>query len=447
MAKISKPFPSKFPGKCANTSCPLGGAVSVGQLIRWSRGQRPAKVWHDGFCYDTRYISLSNNGAVSPINSNSNNGAVSADIGSTQRMDQDVVSSQSLRSQGPLFDMAGPTIDVAPVVDRVTKPPVAVAHNGAHSASNGVSQSSADIWGPLAGALAPYLETRLQSALRGTVDETKVLELIQKALGSAILKTVTQVEIFDHVRGDVQDLGLQHHLFPRLLNRCSARLSDGFRLNIWLTGPAGSGKTTAAKNVARALSLKYYFTGSIDTEYKLMGFIDAQGRIVNTQFRQAYEHGGVFLFDEVDASFPGALLAFNAALANGEAAFPDAIVPRHADFVCIAAANTWGLGAVSDYVGRLKLDGAFLDRFIQIHWDIDPALELATCTHPTWVKRVQALRAAAIQKGIKVIISPRASYFGAALLSAGAPLSEVEEETVRKAMSADQWNSIKGAGL
>ena len=46
------------------------------------------------------------------------------------------------------------------------------------------------------------------------------------------------------------------------------------------------------------------------------GFIDAQGRIVNTEFRKAYEHGGLFLFDEIDASFPQAILAFNAALAN-----------------------------------------------------------------------------------------------------------------------------------
>jgi hypothetical protein len=35
--------------------------------------------------------------------------------------------------------------------------------------------------------------------------------------------------------------------------------------------------------------------------------------VVNTDFRRAYKDGGLFLFDEIDASFPQALLAFNAA--------------------------------------------------------------------------------------------------------------------------------------
>ena len=122
----------------------------------------------------------------------------------------------------------------------------------------------------------------------------------------------------------------------------SARQSNGYRLNVWLTGPAGTGKTTAAKYCANAFGLKFYFCGSIDTEYKLTGFIDAQGRCINTAFRTAYQEGGVFLFDECDSSLPAALLAFNAALANGEAAFPDAIVSRHPDFICIAAAKIHG---------------------------------------------------------------------------------------------------------
>jgi MoxR-like ATPase len=39
------------------------------------------------------------------------------------------------------------------------------------------------------------------------------------------------------------------------------------------------------------------------------------------------------------------------------------VAKRHADFVCIAAANTYGHGADRVYAGRNQLDGATLDRF------------------------------------------------------------------------------------
>ena len=93
----------------------------------------------------------------------------------------------------------------------------------------------------------------------------------------------------------------------------------------------------------------------------------AQGTIVSTEFRKAYENGGLFLFDEIDASMPGAILAFNAALANNFMDFPDKKVPRHKDFYCIAAANTFGSGADRQYVGRNQLDAASLDRFIDVY--------------------------------------------------------------------------------
>ena len=146
----------------------------------------------------------------------------------------------------------------------------------------------------------------------------------------------------------IKDLGKQHFQFEKLSKYVQTKN------NIFLVGSAGSGKTTAARNIAKALNIKFYFTGAINSEYKLTGFIDAQGRIVNTEFRKAYEHGGLFLFDEIDASFPQAILAFNAALANDFMDFPDKKVPKHKNFYCIAAANTFGTGADRQYVGRIN---------------------------------------------------------------------------------------------
>ena len=235
----------------------------------------------------------------------------------------------------------------------------------------------------------------------------------------------------------IKDLGKQHFQFEKLSKYVQTKN------NIFLVGSAGSGKTTAARNIAKALNIKFYFTGAINSEYKLTGFIDAQGRIVNTEFRKAYEHGGLFLFDEIDASFPQAILAFNAALANDFMDFPDKKVQRHKNFYCIAAANTFGTGADRQYVGRNQLDAATLDRFITLNWEIDETLEHELAKNYEWVNYVQKARKAASKIGERHIISPRASMQGADLLRIGIDRKEVEKDVLWKGLDASRIQMIK----
>ena len=235
----------------------------------------------------------------------------------------------------------------------------------------------------------------------------------------------------------IKDLGKQHFQFEKLSKYVQTKN------NIFLVGSAGSGKTTAARNIAKALNIKFYFTGAINSEYKLTGFIDAQGRIVNTEFRKAYEHGGLFLFDEIDASFPQAILAFNAALANNYMDFPDRKVKRHKDFYCIAAANTFGTGADRQYIGRNQLDAASLDRFITMNWEIDERLERELANNDEWVNYVQKARKAASKIGERHIISPRASMQGADLLRIGIDRKEVEKDVLWKGLDASRIQMIK----
>ena len=247
-------------------------------------------------------------------------------------------------------------------------------------------------------------------------------------------KTISiNIQNGDHIK----DLGKQHFQFEKLSKYVQTKN------NIFLVGSAGSGKTTAARNIAKALNIKFYFTGAINSEYKLTGFIDAQGRIVNTEFRKAYEHGGLFLFDEIDASFPQAILAFNAALANDFMDFPDKKVPKHKNFYCIAAANTFGTGADRQYVGRNQLDAATLDRFITFNWEIDETLEHELANNHEWVNYVQKARKAASKIGERHIISPRASMQGADLLRIGIDRKEVEKDVVWKGLDASRIQMIK----
>lgn len=266
----------------------------------------------------------------------------------------------------------------------------------------------------------------------GSFPTDRVQQMIEAALGGNVNR-VTIVQ----PNGEVKALaGLVHEQFPLLLKMASARV------NLLITGPSGSGKTHAAEKVAKALDLPFYYNGAIDTEYKLKGFIDAGGKLISPAFRKAWQNGGVYCFDEVDASLPPAVLSFNGALSNHLCDFPDGMVERHPDCVILATGNTWLGGATFDYVGRMKQDAAFADRFATLYWGFDEKLERALCSNKDWVKFVQAVRANIVRHGLKVIVSPRATFNGEKLLAAGLDREDVIKSCVKKGMTDDQWNQI-----
>jgi hypothetical protein len=239
--------------------------------------------------------------------------------------------------------------------------------------------------------------------------------------------------------------GHQHPAFKRLMLSCVARKANKDPLNVWISGPAGSGKTFSCKMVAKALGLNFYLHSAVTATFEVMGWKDAGGAYHRTQFREAYEHGGVIVLDEVDSYDPNATMALNSPLENGFCVFPDKAVERHPDCIIIATANTWGLGANSDYVGRNKLDGAFRDRFgARIQWDYDVALELAISGNEAWTRRVQGARERARAAGLKVLITPRASQSGAALIAAGASPDEAAEMTYLADLTKEQRRMVEG---
>jgi hypothetical protein len=245
------------------------------------------------------------------------------------------------------------------------------------------------------------------------------------------------------------NVGLQHWKFPILLRAVSARDHRGFRLNVWLTGPTGSGKTSACEAVAKALDLPFGSDGSLDADYKVLGFRDANGNIVSTEFIRIYTNGGVYVADEIDNWMPSALLSLNAALANGWMTTPAGMVKRHENCCVIACANTWGLGATGDYVGRTRLDAASLDRFQpKIDWPYDESLERAVAYNMSgeigtnWHDTIVNARAKAREQGLKIIISPRATFNGISLLDAGFDWQDVVDMTIAAGISAEQKKAI-----
>ncbi|MGH7193864.1 MAG: AAA family ATPase, partial [Candidatus Saccharimonadales bacterium] len=239
-------------------------------------------------------------------------------------------------------------------------------------------------------------------------------------------------------------LGVQHKNFAMLFKACQAREVSGNRLNIWLYGPAGTGKTHAAHAVASALSLPFQSNGTMLTEYSLSGFIDAGGRYHRTAFREIFEHGGVYLGDEYDAWDPKAAMYLQAALSNGYTRFPDGMVKRHSDAIIIFGANTVGKGATAEYSTRNKIDDANGNRMVYIPWPLDEALELAISPDPKWTARVQVMRSRVRERALKGhLITPRQALQGAALLQVGLEWEQVEEMVLRRGLSDDHWESIR----
>lgn len=242
-------------------------------------------------------------------------------------------------------------------------------------------------------------------------------------------------------KGEKIDLGdAVHRQFEEVLLIVSQKI-DRRTFNV----RGGFGKTTLCAQIAKALKFDFGLSGQMTGDHQLLGFVDGNGHYHTTSFRERFQHGGVWLGDEMDGSDPSVPNTLNAALANGYMTFPDSPKPvmMHPNFRCVAAANTYGRGADRVYVGRNQLDGAFLDRFAFVDFDYDEALEVRICGNAGWVKRVQALRAAAFAEKARVVISPRASINGAKLLAAGMEQKRVEEVAVWKGIDADLRRRIE----
>jgi cobaltochelatase CobS len=300
---------------------------------------------------------------------------------------------------------------------------------------------------PPANDMAAQLATLLAGIAGQSLNADAIGRIVDERINAALSAVPAvrfEVKGYD---GQVRNLdGHKHPKFALLLKAATARMANGYAPNIWIAGPAGSGKTHGGHMLADAFGADFHLNGAISMPHELLGFIDAGGKYHSTPFRQAYEHGGVYMFDEVDGSDNAALLALNAALANGHCAFPDQSVTRHKDCVILASANTWGLGATAEYVGRSKIDAAFMSRFpVRVSWEYDNALEVAISGNASFARRVIAARERARAAGLKVLIDPRASQAGAALIANGLTEIEAADATYLANLTADQRRIVEGA--
>jgi len=219
-----------------------------------------------------------------------------------------------------------------------------------------------------------------------------------------------------------------HKVLPRVLRKAMERRA------VYLVGGMGVGKTTLGKQIAKILKLPFYMAASVFEEHKLFGYLFG-GEYITTDFRRCWEFGGVFLFDELDRSDPGVVVAFNA-FTNGFLAFPDRLVERHPDCIVIAAGNTAMRGATREFNAAQKMDASVLDRYYMIEMELDLDLEASLCGNKAWLRYCRALRAETLKQSIDdLAVTPRAVVEGAEAIAKGDTWAEAADGLIWKGLA------------
>lgn len=256
----------------------------------------------------------------------------------------------------------------------------------------------------------PWLQAMKDEAFAQSIQE-----MMDKAAEKAAKPKTIKIELPEITIEPSED-EIQHPQYGRL-----ARWLAGNVTRIWIFGPAGTGKTYAATQIASALDYPYYMQPRVADEYQFAGFKDAHGNYHPTQvYRWATDPNpkAILILDEVDRNLDVVNVWLNAMLANGEAVFPEGAFKIAETKIVIATANTIGNGNSLAYSAAQSQDNALLDRFsLKLPWDLDDASEkfIAQAKFPydstlNVVKLSQKIRLALHYFGIDLEWGPRRTY-------------------------------------
>lgn len=255
----------------------------------------------------------------------------------------------------------------------------------------------------IANALAPLFEAQRQA---GRAEAAVEIERLKAELQAA-KQQGTGTTISVTVNGQTTTTTTEDVLDPQFKFILNLVTSGE---NVYLYGPAGSGKNTICAQVAKALDLEFYYQNTLVTKFDISGYKNAQGEFEETAAYKAMKNGGLLMLDELDNSQAEAIIALNAALANGYYTFGNGEqVKLHKNFRCMAAGNTNGQGATEEYCGRFAMDESSRDRFAFIHIDYNCDIEKSLSKgHTDILEFVHDLRNACKSLQIKLIAGYRA---------------------------------------
>ena len=247
-----------------------------------------------------------------------------------------------------------------------------------------------------AAALAPFLaqvqaegkEAEVAAAVAGPVDRKTALEVFGVDVRDGQGNPLT-FALWNHPEAPPVD---PHHIWTEGMVRYLA-LAESTGRNVWLGGPAGTGKTQTAQQYAARTGRM--FRRFVFNRYSTADdFLGATGMVQgSTQFEagpvlQAYvTPGAVCLLDEPGVGNPAALSVLNGLLEGAaRIAYGDRVWLRGSGNLFIGADNSLGQGDPSGrFAGVQQQNTALMDRFSFVVpcTYLDPATEAAALVNHT----------------------------------------------------------------
>lgn len=250
-----------------------------------------------------------------------------------------------------------------------------------------VSVSSVAIAPPQPVVVAPPVATPVATPpIINTVSEEPVMSFAAATKTLNVLTVPPVQQYFERTFEDVPE----------------SRIYDVARANqqsVLLTGDAGTGKTSSARNYAATRQLPFVViecTQQIDTSVTQGRFVpDEDGQSVKwvySQLATAVQQPSVVLFNELTRMSPKSASLFLRLLAERELFIEpfNEVIKVHPECLIVADAN---IG--SNYNGTMRQDGALLDRFnIKLPFSYDATLEGKFIPYPALLAFATSIRTA-----------------------------------------------------
>jgi MoxR-like ATPase len=248
-------------------------------------------------------------------------------------------------------------------------------------------------------AFGQYLSKVHETALEVAREEAAKLAPVQRTL------------VAPNITAPVKLDGARHFAYDDVMESLTA-LGQ-----VFISGPAGSGKSSMCHQIAQDLGLDYGFLSCTEgmSEAHLTGRMNMMGEYLPSDCVRILEKGGVLLLDEIDGANANTLVMLDELLSNGRMAIPNRheapYVDKHPQTLIICSANTWGTGGNAQYK-RNALDAAFLDRFcagkIEVGYDIERERSIAQeCGIVSLLKKIWAVRENVATEKIERVVSTR----------------------------------------
>lgn len=228
--------------------------------------------------------------------------------------------------------------------------------------------------------------------------------------------------------------------------------ADGRPNNVYLHGPAGTGKSYMVKRIADAIDAGYWETGIVNMKEELLGFENARGTYTEPECVKILKNGKdgknitIMLFDEFDGMPNSVTLTWNNIFASRRFTTPQGTFNVHPSVRFIATGNTTMDGA-DEFYDRETVDKSVKTRWIFKAIDYDKKVEKKLADADV-VEFLQGLRKAKNNCGLDLFVTYReftALQWAKSVITDGImTIADALDSCVFKGLTEDDKDTLRG---